>query len=131
MGKFVFKMSRQNIYIAMGSLAYAITKADGKIQEQEKNTIKQLAQKEFELNDQDNEWIEHMFTKLEKEGISLDDAYNYALDVLEANRFEFDFDQEMKQKCVKFMERIAESSDGVSVNEQLILKKFKKDITRF
>jgi uncharacterized tellurite resistance protein B-like protein len=124
-------MSRQNIYIAMGSLAYAITKADGKIQEQEKNIIKQLAQKEFELNDQDNEWIEHMFIKLEKEGISLDDAYNYALDVLEANRFEFDFDQEMKQKCVKFMEKIAESVDGVSVNEQLFLKKFKKDITRF
>jgi uncharacterized tellurite resistance protein B-like protein len=115
----------------MGSLAYAITKADGKIQEQEKNIIKQLAQKEFELNDQDNEWIEHMFIKLEKEGISLDDAYNYALDVLEANRFEFDFDQEMKQKCVKFMEKIAESVDGVSVNEQLFLKKFKKDITRF
>jgi uncharacterized tellurite resistance protein B-like protein len=124
-------MSRQNIYIAMGSLAYAITKADGKIQEQEKITIKQLAQKEFELNDQDNEWIENMFSKLEKDGISLDDAYNYALDVLEANRYEFDFDQEMKQKCLKFMEKIAESFDGVSVNEQLVIKKFKKDITRF
>jgi uncharacterized tellurite resistance protein B-like protein len=111
-------MSRQNIYIAMGSLAYAITKADGQIQEQEKNTIKNLAQKEFELNDQDNEWIENMFSKLEKDGISLDDAYNYAIDVLEANRYEFDFDQEMKQKCLNFMERIAESSNGVSVNEQ-------------
>jgi uncharacterized tellurite resistance protein B-like protein len=124
-------MSRQNIYIAMGSLAYAITKADGQIQEQEKNTIKNLAQKEFELNDQDNEWIENMFSKLEKDGISLDDAYNYAIDVLEANRYEFDFDQEMKQKCVNFMERIAESSNGVSVNEQLIIKRFRKDITRF
>jgi uncharacterized tellurite resistance protein B-like protein len=124
-------MSIQNIYIAMGSLAYAITKADGQIQEQEKNTIKQLAQKEFELNDLDNEWIENMFIKLEKEGISLDDAYNYAIDVLEANRYEFDFDFEMKQKCVRFMERVAESANGVSVNEQLILKKFKTDITRF
>jgi uncharacterized tellurite resistance protein B-like protein len=124
-------MSRQNIYIAMGSLAYAITKADGQIQEQEKNTIKNLAQKEFELNDQDNEWIENMFSKLEKDGISLDDAYNYAIDVLEANRYEFDFDQEMKQKCLNFMERIAESSNGVSVNEQLIIKRFRKDITRF
>jgi histone deacetylase complex regulatory component SIN3 len=61
----------------------------------------------------------------------LDDAYNYAIDVLEANRYEFDFDQEMKQKCVNFMERIAESSNGVSVNEQLIIKRFRKDITRF
>jgi uncharacterized tellurite resistance protein B-like protein len=124
-------MSRQNIHSAMGSLAYAIAKADGQIQEQEKEIIRKLAQKEFELSDNDNEWIENMFEKLEEDKISLEDAYNYALDVLEANRFDFDFDQVMKQKCVRFMERIAEEFGGISADEQLIIKRFKQDITKY
>jgi uncharacterized tellurite resistance protein B-like protein len=124
-------MSRQNIHMAMGSLAYAIAKADGQIQEQEKEIIRKLAQKEFELNDGDNEWIKNMFANLEENQITLDDAYNYALDVLEANRYDFDFDQSMKEKCVRFMERIAEEIDGVSTDEQMIIKKFKMDIKKY
>jgi uncharacterized tellurite resistance protein B-like protein len=124
-------MSRQNIHMAMGSLAYAIAKADGQIQEQEKEIIRKLAQKEFELNDSDNEWIKNMFANLEENQITLEDAYNYALDVLEANRYDFDFDQSMKEKCVRFMERIAEEIDGVSTDEQMIIKKFKMDIKKY
>ena len=124
-------MSRQNIHKAMGSLAYAIAKADGQIQEEEKEIIRKLAQKEFELIDSDNEWIENMFASLEESKISLEDAYNYALDVLEANRFDFDFDQSMKNKCVRFMERIAEECSGISVAEQLVIKKFKQDINKY
>jgi tellurite resistance protein len=124
-------MSRQNIHKAMGSLAYAIAKADGQIQEQEKEVIRKLAQKEFELNDSDNEWIENMFSQLEENEISLEDAYNYALDVLEANRYDFDFDQNMKEKCVRFMERIAEEFGGISTDEQLVIKRFKKDISKY
>jgi uncharacterized tellurite resistance protein B-like protein len=124
-------MSRQNIHKAMGSLAYAIAKADGQIQEQEKEIIRKLAQKEFEISDSDNEWIENMFVSLEEKKISLEDAYNYALDVLEANRFDFDFDQLMKEKCVRFIERIAEEFDGISTDEQLVIKRFKKDINKY
>jgi uncharacterized tellurite resistance protein B-like protein len=124
-------MSRQNIHMAMGSLAYAIAKADGQIEEKEKEIIRKLSQKEFELNDSDNEWIENMFANLEKNKISLDDAYNYALDVLEANRFDFDFDQAMKDKCIRFMERIAEEIDGISTEEQLIIKRFKEDMEKY
>ncbi|MFL5731269.1 MAG: TerB family tellurite resistance protein [Cytophagaceae bacterium] len=124
-------MSRQNIHMAMGSLAYAIAKADGQIQEQEKEIIRQLAQKEFELNDSDNEWIKKMFANLEENQISLNDAYQYALDVLESNRFDFDFDKIMKDKCVRFMERIAEEFGGVSNDEQLIIKRFKNDMQKF
>jgi uncharacterized tellurite resistance protein B-like protein len=124
-------MSRQNIHMAMGSLAYAIAKADGQIQEQEKEIIRKLAQKEFELNDSDNEWIKNMFANLEENQITLEDAYNYALDVLEANRYDFDFDQSMKEKCVRFMERIAEEIDGVSADEQMIIKKIKMDIKKY
>lgn len=124
-------MSQQNIHIAMGSLGYAIAKADGVIQENEKETIAKLAQKEFELGDADVEWIRKVFLKLEKEHISLEDAYNYAIDTLEANRFDFDFDASVKKKCLNFIERVAESFGGVSYKELSILDKLKTDLDRF
>lgn len=124
-------MSKQNIHIAMGSLAYAIAKADGVIQTEEKNMIKQLALEEFEMEDLDSEWIEKMFNKLEKDNISIEDAYNYAMDTLESNRYEFDFDLVMKNKCIKFMNRIALSFADTSLEEQAIIRKFNNDVSRF
>ncbi len=124
-------MALQNIHIAMGSLAYAIAKADGTIQEEEKNVIKKLAQKEFELSDTDNEWISSMFTQLEKDNISLDDAYTYAIDTLESNRFDLDFTDSIKVKCITFMEKVSESFDGISGEEQVLIERFKVDMARF
>ncbi|WP_028980629.1 TerB family tellurite resistance protein [Sporocytophaga myxococcoides] len=124
-------MSTQNIHVAMGSLAYSIAKADGAIQLEEKETIKNLAQREFQLGDSDIEWIDQMFNKLEKANIPLEDAYNYALDTLEANRFHFDFTQSMKSKCISFMERVAEAFNETSVEERSIISRFKKDVQRF
>lgn len=115
----------------MGSLAYAIAKADGIIQEEEILILKKLAQKELELTDVDNEWIEHMFSRLEKDGITLDDAYNYAIDTLEANRSEYDFDEGMKRRCLNFMEKVAEAFDNTSNLERNVIDKFKEDIKKF
>ena len=115
----------------MGSLAYAIAKADGVIQEEEKSTIKNLAQQEFELSDTDNEWISNMFNKLEKDNISLEDAYNYAIDTLDANRYDFDFTDAVKSKCIRFMEKVSESFDGISGEERVIIDRFKQDMNKF
>src|SRR4051812_42734306 len=101
-------MAKENIYKAMGSLAYAIAVADGHIQEQEKTVIKKLALEEFDLTEINSVWIHNMFTELEEKQISLDDAYQFAIDTLESNRFDFDFDEAMKKKCMKFIERTAD-----------------------
>lgn len=125
------RMSLQNIYIAMGSMAYAIAKADGTIHEDEKEIISKLAQKEFELSESNNEWIQNMFISLKEKNISLDEAYRYAIDTLEANRFEYDFDSGMKRKCINFMEKTAEAFDGISLEERIVLNKFKEDLAKF
>lgn len=115
----------------MGSLAYAIAKADGEIQQQEKDIIRRLAQQEFLSEGGSGEWIENMFRHMEKENISLEDAYSYAIDTLEANRFDFDFTTSVKKKCLRFMERIAEAFADTSLEERSVISRFKKDIERF
>jgi len=124
-------MSKLNIYKAMGSLAYAMAMADGKIQEEEKVSIKKMALEEFELSDIDNAWITTMFKEMEENSITLEDAYQFSIDTLEANRFAFDFDEAMKNKCLKFIERTAEAFGGVEYAERAILKRLKNDLSKF
>ncbi|MDB5272618.1 MAG: hypothetical protein JWO58_985 [Chitinophagaceae bacterium] len=124
-------MAKENIHRAMGSLAYSIAMADGEVQSQEKDIILKLAQKEFELSDTDNEWIKKMFEQLAQNKTSLEDAYNYAIDVLEANRHDYDFDDEMKKKCVNFMKRIADAFSEISSSEDSIIHRFEEDMSRF
>ena len=112
----------------MGSLAYAIAKADGEIQKEEKEIIKRLAQKEFEIEDVDIEWIDNMFRKLETDNVTLEDAYQYAIDTLKANKYEFDFDAAIKNRCINFMAKIADGFQESSNTELTIIERFKNDI---
>ncbi|MCU0416783.1 MAG: TerB family tellurite resistance protein [Cytophagaceae bacterium] len=124
-------MAKENIHRAMGSLAYAIAIADGTIQPDEKKTIINLALKEFKMSDTDNEWINNMFNHLEKQKIGLEDAYNYALDTLEANRYDFDFDAGMKEKCIVFMRKVADAFGDVDRQEQSLIERFQEDMAKF
>ncbi|MBC7450648.1 MAG: TerB family tellurite resistance protein [Cytophagales bacterium] len=124
-------MAKENIHRAMGSLAYAIAVADSIIQPSEKEIILKLATKEFQLSDSDSEWINNMFKELESKGINLSDAYDYALDTLEANRHDYDFDDAMKQKCLSFMKKIGDAFGETDLQEQSVIERFTEDIARF
>ena len=124
-------MEKKNIHRAMGSLAYAIAVADGVIQEKEKEVILNLATKEFQLSDTDSEWINAMFTQLEVQNVSLNEAYSFAIDTLEANRHDYDFDDAMKTRCISFMKKIADAVGEIDYQETSVIDRFTADITRF
>lgn len=124
-------MAKENIHRAMGSLAYAIAVADGSIQTKEKEVILQLARKEFQLSDTDSEWINAMFTQLEAQQIGLNDAYTYAMDILEANRHDYDFDDATKNRCLSFMKKIADAFGETDYQEMSVIDRFQTDIAKF
>ena len=124
-------MAKENIHRAMGSLAYSIAMADGEVQNEEKEIILKLAQKEFELSDTDNEWIRKMFEQLSNSKPSLNEAYTFAIDTLEANRHDYDFDDAMKQKCISFMKKIADAFSEISSSETSVIHRFEEDMSRF
>jgi uncharacterized tellurite resistance protein B-like protein len=124
-------MAKENIHKAMGSLAYAIAVADGVIQEKEKEVILGLATKEFQLSNTDSEWINVIFTQLEQQKVGLNEAYTFAIDTLEANRYDYDFDEEMKNKCISFMKKIADAVGEIDYQETSVIDRFSVDITRF
>jgi uncharacterized tellurite resistance protein B-like protein len=124
-------MAKENIHRAMGSLAYAIAVADGNIQADEKETIRNLAKKEFQLSDSDSEWINNMFMELESKGINVTEAYDYAMDTLEANRYDYDFDDSVKARCISFMKKIADAFGENNYQEQSIIERFTEEVARF
>lgn len=124
-------MAKENIHRAMGSLAYAIAVADGSIQTKEKEVILQLARKEFQLSDTDSEWINAMFIQLESQQIGLNDAYTYAMDILEANRHDYDFDDMTKNRCLSFMKKIADAFGETDYKEMSVIDRFETDIAKF
>ena len=124
-------MAKENIHRAMGSLAYAIAVADGVIQKQEKEVILKLATQEFQLSNTDSEWINAMFVELEEKAVGLNDAYEYAIDTLEANRHDYDFDSAMKARCVSFMKKIADAFGEIDYKERSVIERFSIDIARF
>ena len=121
-------MSKENIYHALGSLAYAIAKADGKIQKEELNIIRKNAQEILFSEDISNDFVDEMFDNLEKKDISVEDAYNYAIDLLEANKYEYDFYDSLKKKCILFLESVAGSFERDSLKEWNLIEDFKKAI---
>lgn len=123
-------MAKENIHKAMGSLAYAIAVADGTIQEKEKEVILELATKEFQLSDTDSEWINAIFTQLQEKNVGLNEAYTFAIDTLEANRHDYDFDEAMKNRCITFMKKIADAVGEIDHNETSVIDRFSADITR-
>jgi hypothetical protein len=121
-------MSKENIYYALGSLAYAIAKADGEIQKEELNIIRKNAQEILFSEDISNDFVDEIFDQLESKDISVQDAYNYAIDLLESNKYEYDFYDSVKKKCILFLESIAGSFEREALKERNIIADFKKAI---
>jgi uncharacterized tellurite resistance protein B-like protein len=124
-------MSKENIHRAMGSLAYAVALADGEVQPEEIQIIRKLAFAEFSLSDSDNDWIQAMFAELQSKNIQLEEAYQYALDVLEYNRHDYDFDEGMKTRCRSFLKKIADAFGEISWQEQGLMERFESDLSHF
>lgn len=121
-------MALENIHRAMGSLAYTIAMSDGEIQTAEKNILLKIANETFKFNDQNSENIKSMFDQLEKQEVSIQESYEYALDCLKASRFDDSFNNGVKHQCVDFMRKVAISFGEVDFKEQSIIDQFIKDI---
>jgi tellurite resistance protein len=121
-------MALENIHRAMGSLAYTIAMTDGEIQEAEKNIILKIANDTFKLSNHSTEIIKTLFEQLEKQEVSIDESYTYALDCLKASKFDDSFNNGVKHQCVDFMRKVAISFGEVDYKEQNIIDQFVKDI---
>ncbi len=118
---------RESLHYAIGEIAYAIAKADGRIQKEERQQFLNIVSEELENHKDDNFDISDIiFRILEKDKSDTESAYKWAMEQIQLNSHYLS--PELKAKFITVVERMAKACAPVTVEEQNILDRFRTDI---
>lgn len=117
----------QNLHSAIGELAYAVARADGAIQKEERQKFHDIVAAELRCKDYDFDISEIIFKIIDKDKVAdTETAYNWAMKEIRLNSHYLS--PEMKQIFVKVMEKVAKAYPPVTGEEKRLVERFKKDI---
>jgi len=119
-----FMNPTQNLYYALGHLAFAIAKADGHIQKEEKQKLHDIILNHS--NPGDFGYSEIIFRILEKDHLDIDTTYNWALNEIELCKHYFD--PGIRNDFFYVLEKVAEAFPPVSKQERNLLEKLRNDL---
>lgn len=116
---------KQNLYYALGILAYAVAKVDGEVQREERQVVHDIVAEETE-HTMDYSYMEIIFHILQKEDRSFEQVYEWALKYFELGKYHFT--SQMKEQFIRVIERVADAAESTSQEEKDIIERFKKDL---
>jgi hypothetical protein len=116
-------MPQQDLYIGLGSIAYALAKADGRLQTAEVILLQQIL-----LEVPHGEIALSVVTLYDRYGVKPEEAYQSAFRRFAAHRGEPD--EPLKKKFMGILQHVAKSIEGASRQEQEILRRCRKELTR-
>ena len=109
--------------MGLGSLVYALSKLDGRLQPEEIKTVNEL------LADEPNSDLAlYAFFLRENTGETVEKAYAFGMRRLFFNRTELD--PTIKKRFVNVLIRVAQSHDDISQKEQTFIQQFRREIRR-
>lgn len=117
----------ENLHYAIGELAVAVARADGEIQKEEREQFYNLVETELKNKNYAFDISDIIFKVMDKQKVSSTiDAYNSAIKEIKINSHYLS--PELKEKFIKVMEKVADAYKPVTINEMLLIEKFKQDI---
>lgn len=117
----------ENLHYAIGELAIAIARADGQIQKEERDQFHELVESELRNKDYAFDISDIIFKVMDKQKVSSTiDAYNSAMKEIKTNSHYLS--PELKATFVRVLEKVANAYKPVTLNERLLIEKFKEDI---
>lgn len=118
---------QQNLHTAIGELAYAIARADGAIQKEERKKFHDIVAAEIHCKDYDFDVSDIIFQVLEKDKfIDSKTSYDWAMKEIKTNSHYLS--PELKETFIKVIEKVAKAYPPVTADEINIIERFKKDI---
>jgi uncharacterized tellurite resistance protein B-like protein len=116
-------MPQQDLFIGLGNLAYAVAKADGKLQKEEEQVFSGL------LLDQTHGDIALFALRLKNKLNWLpEEAYHFAFRRFAANIQ--DFSSWQKKQFFHILHQVAQASQGISKAERALLRRIQVDLGR-
>lgn len=119
--------SKQHLFYAIGILAYAVAKADEKIQSEELKVLKEIVKSEID-HDVDFGYTEIIFQLLAKDGNSIDTVYEWAMNSIELGKHHLTMD--LKYKFCSLLKKVAAAFPPSTDAEKELIKRFDSDIEK-
>jgi uncharacterized tellurite resistance protein B-like protein len=116
----------ENLHYAIGELAYAIARADGKVQTEEKEKFHAIVKAELRCKDYAFEVSDIIFQIINKDNNDSETTYKWAMDQIKLNRRYLS--PELKKTFIRVMEKVAIAFPPVTKSEQNLIDRFKNDI---
>jgi uncharacterized tellurite resistance protein B-like protein len=116
-------MPQQDLYIGLGSMAYALAKSDGRLQSEELEILKQLLIKETH-----GEIALYTLHLQDSHDTKAEEAYQFALRRFQENRR--DLDESIKKKFIRILEEVANAYEGITRKESNLLRQCRKDLRK-
>lgn len=110
----------EKLYEAFGELLYALAKADGNVQNEERTILKNIL-KDYPYEAE----ILWSFNYEEKKQHSVKDAYKKAMDIFLSHGQFSEYG-----KFIEILEKVASASEGISPEEKTILQGFQGDLMK-
>jgi uncharacterized tellurite resistance protein B-like protein len=117
--------AKQHLYYALGIMAYAVAKADGEIQQQERQMIHKIVSEETEHNI-NFDYAEIIFSILQKEKNGVDSVYKWAIHSIDLGKHHFT--PLMKDQFIAVIKKIAEAFPPTTKGESKMIDKFSRVI---
>ena len=120
--------AKEHLYYAIGLLVYAMAKADGDIQKEEKEKLHKLVLDKTG-HSIDFNYAEIVFELMEKDNMSkLDLVYEWSMKNFELGKHHFS--AKMKNDCIDLIEAVAQAFSPVTKAEKSLIERFKDDIDK-
>ncbi|GAA4399077.1 hypothetical protein GCM10023187_10420 [Nibrella viscosa] len=116
-------MNASNLYFGLGSVLYALTKIDGRLQLEEMQTVKELLAQE-----PNGDAALYAFLVWAENDESMLEAYNFGMRCL-TNQPQ-SLDETTKKHFVNIMIRVANAHDDISRKEREFIQRFRREIRR-
>lgn len=119
----------ERLYYALGELAYAVAKADGEINFEERNKLHEIVVKEAKCHNHNFNVSEIIFHILQKEKIfTVEDSYRSAMK--EINICSNYLTDDMKSEFVTVLDKVARAFDSYTTEERDLVERFRADIDK-
>ncbi len=117
----------ENLYYAIGELAYAMARADGAIQKEESKRFLDMCVAELGDNRDEAMVSEIIFKVLSRQEVfTTEVAYDMAMQNIKTNSHYLS--PELKKKAIRLLESVARAYPPVTADEKELLTRFKKDV---
>jgi uncharacterized tellurite resistance protein B-like protein len=118
--------SIENLHYAMGELAYAVARADGTLQQEERRKFHDIVTGELQNKKYSFNISDIIFHLMDKDKYDTKTTYDWAMRQIRLNSHYLS--PELKEKFIDVMEKVAEAFPPVSVEEKDIIERFKEEI---